>query len=232
MDIVFNSTICGMSEKKDGSMKLDANSELIQANRASFFASKGLNINDVVSAGLKHSNNVRIVSLGDKGKIIESTDGLITSEPGLVLSATFADCVPIFYHDPVRSIVGLAHAGWRGVVSGISTVMADKMVKECGSSVGDVKVCVGPHIKKCHFEIGLDIIEQFEKYSEFIARHDNKIYVDLASILIKQLTDFGLTSKNIEINQECTFENSSKYFSYRRDKPEQVEAMVAYISLI
>src|SRR3989344_5286726 len=79
---------------------------------------------------------------------------------------------------------------------------------------------IGPGIRECHFEVQEDIARLFGTKERF---------VNLGSIIQKQLIELGIKKSNIEDSGECTYCLDQKYFSYRRDKPAQVEAMIAYI---
>ncbi len=191
----------------------------------------GLDPNTVVSASLVHGDNIAVVTESNIGQKIENTDGLITATPGVILTITVADCLPIYFFDQTKRVVGLTHAGWRGVVKNLASKMIQKMRSEFGTDPKDVLVTIGPHIKECHFEVREDVAEQFKDYPEFILRKDNKINLNLAGVVKKQLEDEGVLSEHISISNDCTYCLDKKYFSFRRDQPERVEAMIAYIGL-
>ena len=112
----------GISEKEDGNMKIGIEEPVAQKilkNRTVFFESRGIDPDKVISARLAHSNKVRRVFAGDRGKIIPEMDGLATAEPNVFVSITIADCVPIYFFDPVKQVVCLTHAGLKGILSGI-----------------------------------------------------------------------------------------------------------------
>ena len=87
-----------------------------------------------------HTTNVRRVTAEDAGKGIvkerdyTDIDGLITNEPGLVLSTFYADCVPLYFVDTAKKAIGLAHAGWRGTVAEMGARMVEAMQTEFGSN--------------------------------------------------------------------------------------------------
>lgn len=218
--------IAVMSEKQDGSMKLFKDGDVNLDNRNNFFRSIGINSNQVISAGIANRTNVKIVSANNP-KIIYETDGLITNDKNIFLSITVADCVPAYFYEPKNGILGITHCGWRGVAGGIMENTLDKIF-ELGGKAENIAVVVGPGICKKHFEIKEDALNKFRSYPEFIIRSDDRIFIDLKGIIKKQLGNFQIKSEKIEDNPECTFENN-KYFSFRRDKPKIIEAMVAII---
>lgn len=221
----------GLSEKADGAMniRLPILDEECLQNRKVYFDKLGIDINNVVSTNLIHDTNIVVVGEKDKGQIILNTDGLITDKQNIFLTVTVGDCVPIYFFDEKKNIIGLAHAGWRGVVKNISASLVEKMANEFRSSPADISVYIGPHLQKCHFEIKEDIVSQFD--NDFILTENGIMKVDLLAMLKEQLLSLGVKSENISSSDECTFCNMEKYFSYRRDKPDKVQSMIAYIGM-
>jgi len=216
----------GWSKKIDGDMIL--NKQTAGENRQRYFAKKNININKTISASLMHSDHVQIVTASDAGKIIPDTDALVTADKDLCLTVTFSDCLPIFIYDELRQIIGIAHAGWRGVLAGIASAVVNVMVKELNSSMHDIKIYIGPHIKSCHFEIQNDILDQFSEYPSNIINKDDKIFIDLAAIVQAQLLEQGYKANNIIVSPECTYCDLD-YFSFRREQPVKPIVQVAYI---
>src|SRR3989338_7382185 len=98
------------------------------------------------------------------------------------------------------------------------------MVKNCGAKADKILVGIGPGIQSCHFEI--------KKYPFSIIKKEGGIFIDLSEIIFQQLKKSGLLLNHIEKSEECTHCLKEKYFSYRRDKPKTLEAMIAYIGLV
>lgn len=217
-----------LSEREDGSMKLLESGEN-DGNRERFFEKIGVNSRAVVSADLVNGNNVAIVG-AKSSRVVDDVDALVTADKSIFLSITVADCVPVFFYEPRKEILAISHCGWRGVVGNIIDKTIGK-IEELGGDSGNLQVALGPGINVCHFEIKEDILGEFENYKEFITSRENKLFVDLKGIVKKQLISRGIEKENIENDSECTFE-SKKYFSYRRDKPKEVEAMMATIGKI
>lgn len=217
-----------MSEKKDGSMKLFENGDANMENRNKFFKSAGIDSSRVISAGIANGTNVKIVSASSP-KIIYEADGLVTNNKNIFLSITIADCVPVYFYNPENKIVAIVHCGWRGIIGGIIKNALNKIF-ELGGKAENLAVALGPGICKDHFEIREDTLNEFRDYPEFVVWDSGKIFVDLKEIIKKQLNEFQIRSENIEDNPECTFENN-KYFSFRRDKPKIIEAMIAVIGI-
>lgn len=219
----------GLSEKSDGQMKIypDDNG-LALDEREKFLSRVGLELKNVVSADLVHGNQVAVVGESDKGKIILATDGLITATPNLILTVTVADCLPVYFFDEEKQVIALAHAGWRGLVKNIMATVVSKMKGEFGSDPKNIIVNVGPHIRDCHFVIGSEVARQFTQYQQLITKKDDQLFLNLSAVAKEQLIQAGILSDHITISPECTYDLPAKYFSYRRDKPSRVEAMLAY----
>ncbi|MFA7209327.1 MAG: peptidoglycan editing factor PgeF [Parcubacteria group bacterium] len=217
-----------MSEKADGSMKLLPGGEN-DGNRNGFFAKIGIGENQVFSADLTHSSNVRKVST-DSPLIFSDTDALVAIGKNRFLSVTVADCLPILFYENKRGIVGIAHAGWRGLLAGVvENTIAE--ISALGGSPENLHVAIGPAIEKCHFEIKEDVLGNFKDYADHIEKKDGKYFVDLKGIAKGKISSQGVPTGNIEDTGHCTYSDPD-LFSYRRDKPETVEAGIVLIGLI
>jgi hypothetical protein len=220
----FNNLVVGVSQKSDGPMELaDVNLSLAK-NRQKFFKKLGVDESKVISPIQSHSI---VISKVVDNKNQPNADGNTTSIPGLFLTVTVADCFPIYFYNPKTNTIALAHSGWQGTVNNISA----EMLKAIGSKSEDVLVGIGPGIQSCHFEIKKDILPNFANYPNAIIERENKIFIDLPKIIISQLEQQGVLNQNIENLNECSYCQTDKYFSFRRDKPEKVQAMLAYIGL-
>ncbi len=208
-------------------MKKNQAPNLSSEARKTYFGSCGVSLDYVVSSALVHGSDIAGVTFGDGGSLIAASDGLATKDRNTFLSITAADCLPVYFFDSAQNVIGVVHAGWRGVVKGIVPNMIRFMREKYGSSSADILVGIGPGIQVCHFEISNEICDQFDK--EVIHEHDGKIFVDLPKMIIRQLAHAGV--QQYESANECTFCLVDRYFSYRRDKPGQLETMIAWIGL-
>lgn len=200
-------------------------------NRNKFFNQKNLDPQKVVTADLEHGNKVRLVGKSDAGKMIVSCDGLISDEKNLFLSATGADCFLLYFFDPVKNAIGIAHVGWRGLLSGIVENSVSAFGNNFQSNPADVLVGIGRGIRNCHFEISREDVGLFSNYPEQILNRSDNVFVDLPEIIKTKLLASGIKLENIEDCGECTSCLPDKYFSYRRDKPVRPEVMVGYIGM-
>lgn len=218
----------GFSKRENGSM----NRFLETENRTRYFQSLGFCSDQVVTAGLSHGTGVFLVGRTDGGTMPTETDALVTKENGLLLTVTGADCFILYFYDPRKKVIGIAHAGWRGIMADMPSAVILKMQESFDSDSGDILVGVGPGIRKCHFEISVSDQEKFQPYPEEVFQRGDKCFVDLPGIIKEQLESSGVRSDHIEDCGMCTFCEKEKYFSYRRDKPKEVQPMVGYISLV
>lgn len=223
----------GMSGKKDGSMKFlnNGHDKEVLENRQRFFNKLRVDCHNVVSADLRHGGNVKVVGQKHAGQTIKSADGLITAEKNLFLTITIADCLPVYFYDPEKKIIGVAHAGWQGVKENIVSRMVQIMVENFKSKYDNILVNVGAHIQKCHFEVKDDIAKKFKEYQDVIIQKRNKTFINLSRIVAVQLFDSGVSVDNVKTSQECTYCLDDKYYSYRRDGCKDIKAMIAYIGI-
>ena len=224
--------VVAFSEKKDGSMKLSTSFEevkIVGKNRKRFLTSLGIDLGNLVSAGLVHGDGVKIVTKEKGGGIIPNTDALITNEKGLFLSITVADCLPIFIFDPQKEVVALIHGGWRSLEKGIVEKTIEKMKNIFNSLPADILVGIGPGISSCHYEVGPEVAKVFHHYSGAIEKKREKIFLDLKRVAFLKLLKEKIKKENIEINRFCTYCEEEKFFSYRRDKSQPIKTMMAVI---
>lgn len=218
----------GITEKSDGNMRMVVEGGTV--NRQRYFDKKDLALHTLVTAKLTHRNKVVVVTEEDNGETKEGCDGLVTNVPGVIIGVTVADCLPLYFWNTQKIVVGIAHAGWRGVRSEITKELISIFINSYACEAGDVCVEIGPHILGCHFEIQNDLVEIFSEYEECIQKVNGRTYLQLQEVVKKQLLSLGVSEQNIQMSSTCTY-CSDNYFSYRRDKPEIIEAMLAYIML-
>ena len=129
----------------------------------------GCDIGDFVCTDQTHTTNVIRVGKYDRGngvtrpKPYTDVDGLVTNEPGVVLSTFYADCVPLYFVDPVNKAIGLSHSGWRGTVHRMGQATLEKMAAEFGTKPEDVIAAIGPSICQDCYEVSEDVAEEFAR---------------------------------------------------------------------
>ncbi len=183
-----------------------------------------------------HTVNVRKVTAKDAGKGIvrerdyTDIDGLITNEPGLVLSTFFADCVPLYFVDPVHKAIGMSHSGWRGTVARMGKVTVEAMSYEYGSRAEDIICAIGPSICQDCYEISADVAEAFAcefagheeeilkaspKNANTEAAAEKKYHLNLWRANEIVLQEAGVKQEHIAVTDVCTCCNSKILFSHR-----------------
>lgn len=169
----FSTRIGGVSEGIWDSMNLSFSrgddESNVRENFRRMAEAIGVESDSLVFAAQTHTTNVRKVTLEDKGKGIvnpldyQDVDGLITNEPGVCLTTFYADCVPLYFVDPVHKAIGLSHSGWRGTVGKMGQETLRRMKQEYGTEAKDVIAAVGPSICQDCYEVSEDVIEQFRE---------------------------------------------------------------------
>lgn len=186
-------------------------------------------IEKIVLSNQVHGTNIRIVDdinkarLGTSFSNEEGVDGLVTNLKDVMLCTFYADCVPIFYLDPKKSVIGLAHAGWKGTVNRIAGKMVEIMQQSYDSKAEDILVGIGPSIGLCCFEVNDDVykifLDNFSTHKDlYIKEGINKWRINLWKANESILEEKGILSRNISISNLCTCCNNNIFFSYRKEK--------------
>lgn len=165
-------------------------------------------------------------------KELTDVDGLLTNRENILFSLTYADCTPIYLYDPVKKVVGNIHSGWQGTLKGIGKKAVQMMITTYKSDPKDIICCFGPHIKKCHFEVGEDVAKEFRKQYfnmkdlnniiEYIGKKhgENKYYIDTAKINENLVKELGIQQENIIDSGICTVCYNKQMHSYRANGKE------------
>ena len=193
----------------DQSINVKKNHELIlkRLNFEKSFSVKQVHSNKVVCAEDHFNKNTEI-----------EADAIICKSFDLAISVTTADCAPILIFDRKELIVGVAHAGWKGAVKGITDNLIERFQMN-GSLIENILVAIGPCIGKASFEVKSDMINACIKEDclseRFFINKSNSDFFDLGGYLVKKLENKGLIF--IDHIDEDTYENSEKFFSHRRE---------------
>lgn len=157
---------------------------------------------------------------------LHDTDGAVTDQKDVLLTTVHADCLPVYFYDPQRKVIGLVHAGWRGTVAAIAAKAVYEMKRAFGCKSDDINAYIGPGISRCCFETGREVYEEFSSLWDFMPQvtdikkvesGETKYYIDLKEINRRQLTAAGIASENIETSPHCTFCEPELFCSYRRE---------------
>ena len=218
----------GIYQSMNLNYKQGDNPENVRENFRRIADSMGVRMEDMVYTDQTHTANVRMVTEKDKGKGVilpkdyHDVDGIITDRPGLILVGSFADCVPLFFADPVHKAVGLSHAGWRGTVSKIGKVTVEMMGENYGSRPEDLICVIGPSICVDCYEVSQDVAEAFQQAfskpqaADILTEKGNgKYQLDLWKANAHVLKDSGILPEHIAISGLCTRCNSDLLWSHR-----------------
>ncbi len=228
----FATRIGGVSQGKFAQMNLSFtrgdDPDCVRENYRRMAQALGVHMEQMVLAYQTHTTNVRRVTGEDAGKGLarerdyRDVDGLITDVPGMTLVTFFADCVPLYFLDPVHRAIGLSHSGWRGTVGRMGRVTLKAMEEAFGTRPQDAICCVGPSICRDCFEVGEEVVEEFrgefqERYwDELFYRKDNgKFQLDLWRCNEIILREAGVLPEHIQVTDICTRCNPGNLFSHR-----------------
>lgn len=191
---------------------------------------------DFVTGVQTHTTNVRHVTGDDAGKGVtrpvdyRDVDGLITNEPGLVLTTFYADCVPLFFVDPIHRAIGLSHSGWRGTVKRMGRVTIEAMRDCFGTDPKDLICGIGPCICMDCYEVSEDVADEFIKefpgclltagdtlddHTFLLSKGNDKYLLDLRAANRLIMLEAGIRSENIELPGICTCHAHDYLFSHR-----------------
>lgn len=226
----FSTRVGGVSQGKYASMNFTFtrgdNPEYVMENYRRMAKVLGIDKKRMVLSYQTHTTNVKKVTEKDAGKGIfrerdySDVDGLITDVPGITLVTFYADCVPLYFLDPVHKAIGLSHSGWRGTVKRMGRKTLNAMKDAYGTVPKDVLCCIGPSICKECFEVGEEVITEFKQefdgqYWEdlFYRKKDGKYQLDLWKANEIVLKESGV--RQIQVTDICTRCNPEYLFSHR-----------------
>jgi YfiH family protein len=163
-------------------------------------------------------------------------DALATNVPGLALGILTADCAPVLFADSKARVIGAAHAGWKGALTGVTDSVLAKM-ESLGADRARISATVGPCISQANYEVGAEFIARFAQVdagnNRFFVPSDkaNHWRFDLEGYVVHRLREAGVA--NIEPLSACTYAREADFFSFRRathraekDYGRQVSAIV------
>ena len=227
----FSTRLGGVSQGIYSSMNLSFTrgdeEDSVRENYNRIAAAMGFRAEDIVTSDQTHTSNVRKVTEKDRGKGITvlrdytDIDGMITDIPGLVLATFYADCVPLYFVDPIHHALGLSHSGWRGTVGRMGQHTIEVMRREFHSDPGEIIAAVGPSICQDFYEVSEDVASAFAK--EFsgheceilIEKGGGKYQLDLWKSNEIVLRDAGILPEHLAVTNLCTCCNPNLLFSHR-----------------
>lgn len=148
-------------------------------------------------------------------------DAAWTMCPKTVIAILTADCLPIVLTDDQARIVGVAHAGWRGLVNGVIENLFFQMQTQCFTT-SYWRAWIGPAISQIHFEVGEEVLDAFKnkntQFERFFIATDikGKYKADLVGMAVAILRTITKNRITIDLSHACTYDEQANYYSFRR----------------
>lgn len=164
-----------------------------------------------------HSPDVWVVDQSFDGRRPKA-DAVVSAAPGIVLGVLTADCGPILLADPVAGVIGAAHAGWSGALSGVAENTVARM-EEIGAVRSRITACLGPSISAANYEVGPEFVDRFvdddPANAGFFSPSGKAGHClfDLQNYTLQRLANAGIS---VHLSGHCTYADEDNFFSYRR----------------
>ena len=186
-----------------------------------------------------HGNRVRVITRdtvgsgrNDRESAIPDTDALVTNEPDLLLVMFYADCVPLYFYDPVTQCLGLAHAGWKGTVADIAARTVETMSAAFGAKPANIRGAIGPSIGGCCYEVDEAVLQHVRPVLESLRTgsdqepvksiiqpsQDGRARLDLKLLNRHLMIKAGILPSNIELTSWCTGCRTDLLYSHRMEQ--------------
>lgn len=234
----------GIFSSMNLNFKRGDDSDAVLENYRRMAAALNMRVEDMVLSDQTHTTNVRVITEEDRGKGIlkpqdySDVDGMITNVPGIVLVTSYADCVPLYFVDPVRKAIGLSHSGWKGTVGHIGQKTVWKMHEVYGSEPKDIVAAIGPSICQSCYEVSDDVAEAFranftadEVADILLDKGNGKYQLDLWKANWYVLTDAGILPEHLSVTDLCTACHPDLLWSHRKTNGQR-GGLSAFLSLI
>jgi YfiH family protein len=195
----------------------DDDREKVTENRARVAAWFGLAVEKLATVHQVHSPDVFVVDgayAGERPKV----DAMVTTVPGIALGVLAADCGPILFADGENGVIGAAHAGWKGALTGVLENTIEAMIS-LGAARRNITAVLGPSIGPASYEVGPEFVERFlshdPSYAAFFTPSPNAGHsmFDLPSLTIRRLTASGVRAASLGLD---TYPDAERFYSYRR----------------
>lgn len=233
----FSTRLGGVSDGVFDSLNLGFNrgdsDENVHENFKRIATALDMNYERMCLSKQTHTTNVIIVDEKDAGNGIirplpyDDVDGMITNVKDMPLVTFYADCVPLYFYDPVKEVIAMAHSGWRGTVGKIGKVTINKMQEAFGCNPKDILCGIAPSICKNCYEVSKDVADAFlETFGDahkdeilhpsvFNPNDADKYMLDLWAACRIVFLEAGIPEDHIEITDYCTRCNPKLFYSHR-----------------
>jgi YfiH family protein len=194
--------------------------ETVQRNRAAVRA-----LLPAAPAWMSQVHGIAVVDAASvqPGQPVRVADASIATSPGVVCAVMTADCLPVLFADLAGTVVGAAHAGWRGLAAG---VLGETVAAMRAAGAGEITAWLGPAIGPTRFEVGVDVLDSFlanagaeaeqvrAAFAPFEGR-PGKYLADMNALARLLLARDGVT--RVWGGDHCTASEPDRFYSYRRD---------------
>ena len=179
---------------------------------------------------LQQVHGVVVVDLDQPHDEIPAADAVISRRKGQVCAVQTADCLPVLFTDVHGTVVGAAHAGWRGLCNGVLEATLAAMAVE----PADVLVWLGAAIGPKAFEVGDEVCEAFiavdpNAAQAFVAGKPGKWLADIYELARLRLQKAGMSPHHMFGGDLCTYTDKQRFFSYRRDQQTGRQASLIWL---
>lgn len=223
----FESLNCGFSSGDEPG--------LVRENRARALSRLDLPGDSLCAVRQVHGAQVLIARAPSPGKPTTEADALVTDRPGLALGVLTADCAPVLLADREAQVIGAAHAGWRGALTGVIGAVVEAMVRH-GAAPERIVAAIGPCIAQASYEVGPEMRDRFVESDagnadlfEPVAGSE-KLLFDLKGYVGRRLRQAGVRS--CEILPHDTAADEALFFSHRRTRRHGGERFGLLLSTI
>jgi len=191
----------------------------VAENRARMAGALGVAPERFLTTYQIHSPQVLVVETPWTAETRPRADAIVTRMRALAIGISTADCGPVLLADPKARVIGAAHAGWRGALTGVVEATIGAM-EQLGAKRGEIRAVLGPMIRQQNYEVGADLIARFAAEdpasNRFFApaTRDGHAMFDLAGYIGSRLSRAGI--HHFEDLGHCTYADPAKFFSFRR----------------
>ena len=207
-----------------GNFRQDRCENIIE-NRRRFLAALAASAWTLVTARQHHSADIHSIRNEQEARREPvPCDALTTNISRTLLAVQIADCMPILLVDQRSRAFAAVHAGWRGSLASIVSRTLERMQLTYDSQPTDIRAALGPAIGVCCFEVGPEVVAQFEQAFSFGSlalkrrQPEGKAYLDLGFVNRQLLLDTGVRPENIFDCALCTACNTELFFSHRCER--------------
>ena len=179
------------------------------------------NGNDIIYLKQIHSDKILKYRCNGKSIKDEEGDAIITNEKNVIIGVFTADCVPVILIDEEKEVIAAIHSGWKGTFESITLKTIEKMKVEFNANESNIKAYIGPHIKKCCYEVSEDLKIKFIDKKGTISEEElfSENNLNLESCIIDDLKRAGVQDCNINSLNLCTYcSDDIKLHSYRKSQ--------------